>query len=421
MSKRIGKIHYAWFLLFGLCIMVGLGRGGLNNSGGLFLTPVTEDLGISYGNLSIYFSIASIVTMLFLPIAGKLIAKYDIRVVMIAATVMQGGAFAAFGLMSSVWGWYILAIPLATGSIFITLMAAPVLINSWFKKNTGLAMGIVMASSSAIGAIIQPFIGSGIGNSGWRPTYIVTGLGVVIISTIVILLFIRKPTDKNMLPYGTTEVSEDSAKEKQEEKADEGILISDARKSSSFYGLILFFFIITSIGSFSMHIPSYAQDLGHASDFAGVLLSAFMIGMLFGALIFGFLSDKIGARNTAIIAMVLGIISVTLLIFFSGNTTILYSATVIFGLASSATGTLGPVLTSSVFGTRNYSEIYSNVSLGLAVAGIISLPIYGYIFEFTGSFVPVLYLLMGMMIVGIVALIVIYKGKEKMHKEGLWQ
>lgn len=420
MSKRIGKIHYAWFLLFGLCIMVGLGRGGLNNSGGLFLTPVTEDLGISYGNLSIYFSIASIVTMLFLPIAGKLIAKYDVRLVMIVATVLQGGAFAAFGLMSSVWGWYILAIPLATGSIFITLMAAPVLINSWFKKNNGLAMGIVIAASSGIGAIIQPFIGSGIGASGWRTTYIVTGLGVVVVSVIIILLLIRKPADKNMLPYGASESAVGDSSENKEEVV-EGILISDARKTSSFYGLILFFFIITSIGSFSMHIPSYAQDLGHDVAFAGGLLSTFMIGMLFGALAFGFLSDRIGARNTALIAMVLGIVSIILLIFFSGTTAILSLAVGIFGFVSASTGTLGPVLTSSVFGIKNYSEIYSNVSLGLAVAGIISLPIYGYIFEFTGSFVPVLYLLMGMMIVGIVALIVIYKGKDKMLKAGLWK
>lgn len=419
MDKTKGKIHYAWILLLGLCIMVGLGRGGLNNSGGLFLTPITEDLGISYGNLSVYLSIASVITMIALPIAGKIMAKYDVRLVMIGATILQGGAFAAFGLMNSVWGWYLMAIPMAFGAIFIAQMAAPVLVNQWFKKSAGLAIGIVMAFSSALGAVIQPTIGKLIGSTGWRNTYFIIGLGVVAISIVAILLFIRKPTDKNVLPYGADEASKASST--QEEESLTGVLINDARKSSALYALIIFFFLITSFGSFAMHIPTYAQNLGHDVEFAGTVMSAFMIGMLFGSLAFGALSDKIGAKNTALFAMGLGIVSTVLLIFFSESTFILRAAVLIFGFVSASIGTLGPVLTSNVFGQKDYSEIFSNVSIGLAVAGIISLPVFGYIFEFTGSFVPVLYVLMGMMVLGIIAIIFTYKGKQKLEEAGLWK
>ena len=50
-----------------------------------------------------------------------------------------------FGLMTSVWGWYLFAIPMAMGSVFVATMAGPVLINNWFKKHNGLAMGVMMA------------------------------------------------------------------------------------------------------------------------------------------------------------------------------------------------------------------------------------------------------------------------------------
>ena len=166
MDQTKKRIHYAWWILLGLAIMVGFAKGGIMTAGGLFLTPVTEDLGIGMGSLSLYFSISSIVTMLFLPFAGKLMAKYNIRLVLIVGVILQAGSFAMFGFMNSVWGWYLFCIPMSIGSIFVTQMAAPVLINKWFKKHNGLAMGIVVASGGAMGAILQPMAGKLIASEG---------------------------------------------------------------------------------------------------------------------------------------------------------------------------------------------------------------------------------------------------------------
>ena len=420
MDKTKGKIHYAWLILFGLCLMVGLGRGGLNNSASLFLTPVTEDLGIGMGSLSLYFSVASMITMLCLPIAGKLMAKYDIRLVLTVAVICQAGAFAMFGFMNSVWGWYIFAMPLSFGAIFITQMAGPVLINQWFKKGSGLAIGIMMASSGALGAIIQPIVGKLIANQGWRSAYTIVGLVVMAISIAVILLFIRKPQDKKMLAYGEEEQGAQGNAKAQGTPGNAGISLAVAKKSSAFYALIIFFFLITSFGSFAMHIPSYAIGLGHDVSFAGGLMSAYLCGSVVGSLAFGFLSDRIGAKNTALIAMVAGIVCLLLLIFLASNTFILVFAAGIFGFVTASIGTLGPVLTSSLFGTKEYSQIFSNISLGLAVAGIVALPLYGYIFEFTGSYTGALYTMLVMMIIAIGCIIVAYNGKKQMEKDGLW-
>ena len=108
MRETKKKIHFAWWVLLGLAIIIGIARGGINNAGGLFLTPVSEDLGIGMGQLTLYLSIASITTMIFLPIAGKMMAKYDIRLLLIVSIILQAGSFAMFGLMNSVWGWYLL-------------------------------------------------------------------------------------------------------------------------------------------------------------------------------------------------------------------------------------------------------------------------------------------------------------------------
>lgn len=419
MKQNKSKIHYAWWILLGLCIIVGLGKGGLNNSAGLFLTPITKDLGIGMGNLSLYFSISAIVTMIFLPIGGKLMAKYDTRLILIVGIILQAGSFALFGLMSSVWGWYTLAVPLAVGGVFITVIAGPVLVNQWFKKSNGLALGIMSAAGGALGAIAQPIAGNLISTQGWRIAYIMVGIAAIVIIIPIILLLIKKsPQAMGLQPYGVQEAKENE--DEISDAANKGVKMSVASKSSAFYALVIFFFLVTSIASFSMHIPTYLMDKGFDVKFAGNVMGTYMIGVLIGSLVIGFLSDKIGSKTTAIIAMTAGLIAICLLLFAPSSTAIITFAVGLFGVISSSIGTLGPSLTSSLFGNKEYSQIYSNASMGLAISSIVALPIYGYVFDFTGSYTPVLYAIVVMLIVNILCVIIAFNGKKKLEREGFW-
>ena len=420
MHQNKKKIHYAWWILLALCIIVGLGKGGLNNSSGLFLSPITKELGIGMGSLSLYFSVSAIVTMIFLPIGGKLMAKYDTRLILSVAIILQAGAFAMFSLMNSVWGWYILAVPLAVGGVFITVIAGPVLINQWFKKNNGLALGIMSAAGGALGAISQPIIGNLIANQGWRTSYMIVGITIIIIVVPIILLFIKKlPQDKGLLPYGMEEVNNND-NGTASETSDKGVSMAVARKSSAFYALVIFFFLITSIASFSLHIPTYLMDKGFDVTFAGNVMGTYMVGVLIGSLAIGILSDKIGSKKTAIFAMVGGLIAICLLLFSATSTVVITVAVGLFGLISSSIGTLGPALTSSLFGNKEYSQIYSNASMGLAIASIIVLPAYGFVFDFTGSYTSVLYAIVIMLVINIVCVFIAFRGKQKLEQEGFW-
>ncbi|WP_068776549.1 MFS transporter [Paenibacillus sp. FJAT-26967] len=420
MNQNKRKIHYAWWILLGLCIMVGLGKGSLNNSAGLFLKQVSNDLGVGIGSLSLYFSVSAIITMVFLPIGGKLMAKYDTRMILIAAIILQAGAFALFGLMNSVWGWYVLAIPLAVGGVFITVIAGPVLINQWFKKSKGLALGIMGAAGGAIGAISQPVIGNLIANQGWRTSYIIVGITVMIIVVPIVLLLIRKsPQEKKTLPYGAG-VAGDKGGTVSEEGDNKGVALAAAKKSSAFYALITFFFLITSAASFSMHIPTYLMNKGFDVSFAGNVMATNMIGVLIGSLVIGYASDKFGTKNTTFLVMLLGVVAMSLLLFSASSTLLISLAVGLFGLVSASIGTLGPALTSSLFGNKEYSQIYSNASLGLAISSVVALPAYGFVFDITGSYTPVLYAIIVMLIINIVCVGIAFKGKKKLEQAGLW-
>lgn len=414
------NIHTAWWVLIGLCIIVGLGKGTLNNSAGLFLPEISKDLNIGMGDLTLYFSVSAIITMLYLPFGGNLIAKYNIRMILIVSIICEAGAYIAFSFMNSVWGWYLFAIPLAFGGVFITVIAGPVLISQWFKKRSGLALGILTATGGLFGAVSQPIVGKLIETQGWRFSYLAIGLTAIIIAVPVILLFIKKMNPlKGHTPYGQVESSNDQ-KESIQDIQNEGISMAVAKKSSAFYALILFLFFLTSISSFTIHIPTYLVNQGHAQSFVANAMGMYMLGIVLGALIIGMINDKLGSKKATILSMLCGLTSVSLLLFASEHTRVIFIALILFAFVTSGIGILAPSLALSLFGHKEYSRIYSTASLGLATAAIVALPAYGYIFQFTGSYSGGLYAILVMLILNIVAVTIAFKRKEKLVQAGYW-
>ena len=412
------RLHFAWLILIGLCVSVGLGKAALNNSAGLFLSPVSQDLNVGVGSLTIYLSVSSIVTLLFLPFGGKLLSKYSARLVLFFAIVLQAGAFALFGLMNSVWEWYLLAIPLAIGGVFITVIGGPVLIERWFSKGKGIALGILSAIGGLLGVFAQPIIGTLISQFGWRNTYFITGIGVLIIVAPIILLLIRNfPKDKNTKAYEDTSAGIDSHKKTQ---SIEGIAYTTAKKTPAFFLLGLFFFIITAISSFTMHVPTYLVNHGQKVSIAGAMMSALMVGVFVGSLVFGYLTDKIGAKKVGLLAMTLGLIAIILLIAMPSFIVIVAVALFLFGMFTSSIGTIAPAMASALFGSKDYSQIYSTSSIGLALASIVALPAYGFIYDISGSYTTGLIIIILLFLANIIAIILAFKNKEKLVKEGYW-
>jgi MFS family permease len=145
-----------------------------------------------------------------------------------------------------------------------------------------------------------------------------------------------------------------------------------------------------------------------------------MIGVLLGALILGVLSDKIGAKTTAIFAMALGSLAILTMLFFSQNATLLIIAAVVLGFTTASIGTLAPTLASTLFGSKDYSQIYAMSSLGLAVASIIALPAYGYVYDFTGNYTIVLWIIFAMFLINIAAIFFAFKSKKHLVEQGHW-
>lgn len=407
---RNKKLHYAWIILIGVILIRGFAGGGINLTSGLFLSPVSKEIGVGIGTLSLYLSITSIVTVLWLPLAGKLVNKYDIRMIAVVGAILQALSFVTLGFMDSVYGWYVLAIPFAMGSTMLVSLLGPILINRWFSKNQGLFMGIHMAFVGLFGAVLQPVTSSIISYKGWRAGYYIIG-GVTFIIVIVtsLLLLRNKPEDKDLSAFGADSPSEKKVASNQVENTVD-ISEKTAIRSASFYLLVLFMVTITGVGVFMQHIPTYGSLLGYSVKQTGTALAYASIGTAIGSIAIGIISDKIGSIKTCYIMIGIGILSI-LGFFLSSYSFLLFGlSTFLHGLVSSSIMVLSPILTIKFYGQKDYEKIFAKVSMGAPIASVLLIPIYGFVYDVTKSYLIVL---IGMICLLIIAALSITIGWKK--------
>lgn len=383
------KWHYAWKILLGVILIRGFAGGGINMTSGLFLLPVSQEIGVGIGNLSIYLSISSVILVLFLPAAGKLMNQYDVRIVTLAGAALQALSFAGFGLLNHVFGWYLLSIPQAMGAAIVVNLLGPILINRWFTKNVGLMMGIQMACVSLFGAVLQPVTSAIIEEGGWRSAYfIVGGISFLVIILAALFLLRNGPEDCGMQPYG--EEKDQGREERKPRKPQLEIDEKTAVRSISFYLLLIFMITITGVGVFVQHIPTYGQLLGYSVKRTGMALSFASVGSSIGSIAIGMISDRVGSLKTCYGIIVIGILAALGFLFSAHSFLVFGIATFMHGLVSSGIMVLAPILTLAFYGQKDYEKIYAKVSMGAPLASILLIPVYGYIYDFMNDYRPVL-------------------------------
>lgn len=407
--KKKNRLHYAWFILAGVILIRGF-SGGLNIISALFLSPVSKELGIGIGSLSVYFSITSVIIVLWLPMAGKLINKYDIKWIVLAGTALQAIAFIGFGFGNRVIAWYLLAVPYAMGATLLVNLLGPILINRWFAKNTGLMLGIQMAFVGLFGAVFQPAASRLIAARGWRLTYYAAGIiAFIMILAFAWLLLKNRPQDMGLLPYGQENSGNNGTTQKQHHNL---VNIEEKRAvhSASFYLLLLFMICITGAGVFLQHIPTYGAALGYSLRRTGTALTFASLGSAIGSIAIGMISDRIGVLKTCYGILIAGLIAITGFLFSRDSFLLFGASTFLHGLTSSGIMVLAPILTIEFYGQMDYEKIYAKVSMGAPLASIILIPVYGFVYDLTGNYS---FVLLGIAALLLLALLCISLGWKK--------
>ena len=95
--KKERRIHRAWWMLIGCCLLQGGSLGIIHNCRGIFYDPVIEDLGFGMGAFSFYILFFGVCSCFVLPFVGKLFRKVDSRILLGGASLVFSGTVFVMG------------------------------------------------------------------------------------------------------------------------------------------------------------------------------------------------------------------------------------------------------------------------------------------------------------------------------------
>ncbi|MCL2166630.1 MAG: MFS transporter [Clostridiales bacterium] len=423
------KMHYAWAVLASCCA-ISFGFGLTANSAGQYLVPILSELEFGMGEYQLSMSIRGVFSFISLALLNKMMAKINLRLLMSSCLLVMIAGMALTSTFTRLWQWYAIGAVMGFVSPPTQMIIPPILINNWFVKKKGFAIGLAMTFSGIGGAIMNPVLAWIIQAYNWRVAYVVNAAIVgLILMPFFMFVVALKPSDKGLKPYGYEEAEGDApgggtreGRNREEEVAETektplyGIPREKAIRSVSFVFMLFVFGVSGFVGGYNQILTAYGISLGLAATAAAFLPSLGMIGNVAGKVILGIISDKAGGMVMMYTVLGVGLVSMLLLMtgvwtpvfclligaFLSGNLLTLISV-----------GT--PLLTSAVYGELDYSRIYVALSLGQSIIGTICSPLIGFMYDFSGDFTLSFIVGTGVLALSFGAVYLAYKTSRKLY------
>ncbi len=345
----------------------------------VFFVPLTREFGWDRASTAGIFSLSILMFGAGSIFAGRMTDRWGPRWV-----VGLGGVFLAGGLLlcagiQTLWQFYLcygILMGLGVSAGWGPLVAT---VSRWFSARRGLAMGI-MSIGISIGIMVIPFLSSQfILAFGWRTSFYLLSLiagGVMIGSTFLIKAapprIEDRPAEKAPVPGGSTPSPDWS--------------LAEALGTRTFWMIFAGYLLwCTGFYMVSIHLPAYGSDLGLSPSAAALAVSLIGGGSIFGKILMGWLSDRIGPQRVLVINLLLQSICIGGIIF-SRSAVSLYCFAALFGFGYGGTGPQLPVVTANFFGLASMGAIFGALILSGQIGGAIGPFLAGKIFDLQRSY-----------------------------------
>jgi MFS family permease len=385
-----------WWIVFASICGLLVGAGPVNVFAfGVFLKPVTQDLGVGREFFSSGLILTSFLSAIGLIPLGFLIDRYGVRRVMIPGLILWSLGIMGYSLISAQPAMMYLAFALP--GIF-GCIGSPVpygaAISLWFDKLRGVAIGIAMAGVGLGVALVPQLASALIGHFGWRTAYIALGAAVFLISWLPVALFVREPTEHDAMKH--TDITA--------ERNLPGFSVGGALGSWRFWALtIAFFLAIVAINGTLTHMVALLTDRGVPLPVALRTLSIAGLSLIVGRIISGWCLDRFHGTVVAICFFIVPMAGIGLLASKAGGAVPLLGAG-LCGLGVGAEVDLMAFFVSRYFGLKAYGRIYGLMFAVFTFANGIGPSIAGWSFDKYHSYGPAFLIFEGMLVLTCVLL-----------------
>ena len=188
------KLYYGWYMV-GIAIIANTLLIGIPYSSfGIFVVPVSEDLGLSRAGMNTAFILLSLGTALTATAMGRLMDLFSLRLILLVSTVVTGLCLAAVALSPSLWlSGAILLFVLPPALQGAGMISTNVLISRWFSAKRARALTLAMLGLALGGILMPPLVGWLVASMGWRNALLVCGVGMIAVLFPLFLLVRNAP------------------------------------------------------------------------------------------------------------------------------------------------------------------------------------------------------------------------------------
>lgn len=301
--------------------------------------------------------------------------------ILVAGLLLDGAVtrpwqlYVAFGLVTSIGvaaaGW----------------VPAVVLVQRWFPRRVGLALGITSAGIGMGIFLVVPLCQWLISIVGWRWAFRTVGGLAALWIVPATLLVLRDPPRR---PAPSPPVAPAPAPPRQAGPGGAGdVTLRDALGMGRFWILA----VAQVLGNFScqmllVHQAAYLVDQGVATMMAASVVSVVGLASIVGKAGGGWFSDSFGRELTYSLGMlsVVASIGVLGLVALGPSALLVYAYGVLVGVGYSVTAPLMPAVISDLFRGPHFGAIFGALHLGNALGGSLGPWAAGRIFDATGSY-----------------------------------
>jgi MFS transporter, OFA family, oxalate/formate antiporter len=346
------------------------------------------------GAFLIYFSIvtfAIVISLMFF--AGRLLAKYGSRVMLIVGGVIMTAGLAFFATSTGNLTFYIAGALLGLGYGMSIALVPPALINTWFVARRGLVLGIVLAGTG-VGGLIWATIGPSLAQSslGWRGVTWIMAAAMAVCTIVPALFLIRNtPADVGLVPYGAETPQAVAGGGPGSPQTLSGFTYKQALKNSNFWIACVSFLMlgavasVTQVLSIVLRTAAYPNPLDKTSWTPGQVAfysSLFMVWLTFLVIwkpVLGLLNDKVGLVGMMLISMTLMALAIVYIpsMVYGSSVALMYIAMAFMSAGISNALVTPPLVVAQAMGMQEFGKIFALAVAFIYAGNAIGAPIWG--------------------------------------------
>ncbi|MGI8486542.1 MAG: MFS transporter [Thermomicrobiales bacterium] len=359
-----------------------------------FVDPVTSDLGMSRSVLSLAYAIATLLSAFVLLAIGKQIDRWGGRLVMAIAAI--GLAIGVVWLSFSagpLWMFVGFALTRTFGQGVMPL-AARIIVPHWFFRQRGRAFSMIGIAGTLSIATMPPVHEWLIHAVGWRATWRIDAIVLLVVVTPIILLFLRNtPEDVGQYPDG---IVPDPEAPPATSDASGGMSLREAMHTPAFWGLV----VVSAVGfgltsGLALNQVAIFVDLGYPASLAALTFTVESIAMFGVTLAIGTLVDRYPLRYSLALSQLLLVVGMAVLLmaqsFWLGA---VYAA--LRGASMAIILVTVDVAWPAFFGRKQLGSVRGfGAAIGVFGTAMVPLP-FGFAYDAFGSYAPAIFVLLAL-------------------------